>query len=342
MKKILWIFFLFLLVGNAQAVPSATLSIAPSAAAGTTITAADENDRNGDVSTWANAHDHNDIDQVGNTLAVGDAATGNKTIQANNADVNKPHIRYNDSSDMWVISGDGSNSVSLQPVTGTDLTNNTIRWGNGTTGNKDIGANNADASKPFIRYDDTNDRWEVSHDGSTVQSLMVTTGASVNHRILPATAPLGAMLYANGNSWQLITVGSAGQAIRSRSGIPTWESWTPGMGTFTRDVSLAAGDQAITGVGFEPSSVTIVCNVSSAAATSIGFGTEAASSALINRHSESANVWGTGATIISMVSGVGTEGNATLNTLDDNGFTLSWTKVGSPTGTASCRYIAYR
>lgn len=142
----------------------------------TTITASDENTRNTSITTWANAHDHNDIDATANTLAVGDAAAGNKTIQANNAD----------------------------------------------------------ASKPYIRYDDTNDRWVLSPNGTAIESIVVVTGAAIGHRIFPSTAPLGDMLYANGNSWQLITAGSNGNMLTMDGNIPGWST------TISPDITITS------------------------------------------------------------------------------------------------------
>ena len=59
------------------------------------------------MSTKFNAHDHNDIDQTANTLNVGDAVAGDKTITANNADTNKPYLKYDDTNNYWVFSDDG-------------------------------------------------------------------------------------------------------------------------------------------------------------------------------------------------------------------------------------------
>ena len=98
--------------------PSTTLSVSPSAVDATTITASDENTRNSAITTTYNAHDHNDIDQTANTLAIGDATAGNKTITANNADTNKPYIRYDDTNDRWVSSRDGTTVESVVILTG--------------------------------------------------------------------------------------------------------------------------------------------------------------------------------------------------------------------------------
>ena len=118
MKILVFVLFLFF-PAIAQSAPSTTVSITPSAVDASTITASDVNTRNSAISIWANVHYHNDIDQAGNTLAVGDATAGNKTIQANNADTNKPFIRYDDTNDRWVISRDGSAVSTIIEVTGT-------------------------------------------------------------------------------------------------------------------------------------------------------------------------------------------------------------------------------
>lgn len=117
MRKYLFIFFIFITT-NAFSAPNNTMSITPAASDGAVIQAADENTRNTAISTAYNAHDHNDIDQTGNTLAVGDATAGTKTIQANNADSNKPFIRYNDTTDVWESSRDGTTIERIVVVTG--------------------------------------------------------------------------------------------------------------------------------------------------------------------------------------------------------------------------------
>jgi len=95
--------------------PNNSMAILPVAVDGATITASDENSRNNVVSAAYNAHDHNDIDQTANTLNVGDAAAGDKTITAYNADTNKPYLKYDDTNNYWIVSTDGvAPSVVLQ------------------------------------------------------------------------------------------------------------------------------------------------------------------------------------------------------------------------------------
>ena len=76
-----------------------TLTIAPSATAGDTIRAADENDRSGDVSTWGNAHVHS----LSNSTEFGDGASGNKALCANAADATDACLRWDDTADRWVV-----------------------------------------------------------------------------------------------------------------------------------------------------------------------------------------------------------------------------------------------
>lgn len=55
------------------------------------------------------AHAQNtDTGTNSNTFSIGDGVAGNKDIIANNADVNKPRLRYNDTSNKWQFSNDGT------------------------------------------------------------------------------------------------------------------------------------------------------------------------------------------------------------------------------------------
>ena len=100
--------------------PSNSMSITPVASDGGTIEASDENARNNEVSSKFNAHSHTDITQLGNTVKLGDGTTGNKTIQANNTDTNKPFLRWDDTNNVWVISINGTDSSVIASLSGTN------------------------------------------------------------------------------------------------------------------------------------------------------------------------------------------------------------------------------
>jgi hypothetical protein len=116
----------------AHAAPDSTLSITPAAVSGTTITAADENDRNNDIVTWANSHDHNDIDQTANTLNIGDGTAGDKTITGNAADSPDRSLKWDDTDDQWEIQQNSTTYQAILVASGTiDLTNNGVVVGRG-------------------------------------------------------------------------------------------------------------------------------------------------------------------------------------------------------------------
>jgi len=48
-----------------------------------------------------------------NTFSVGDGASGNKILQANNADANKPKLRYNDTGNVWEFSNNGIDFAAM-------------------------------------------------------------------------------------------------------------------------------------------------------------------------------------------------------------------------------------
>lgn len=117
-------------------------------------------------------------------------------------------------------------------------------------------------------------------------------------------------------------------------------------GSFTRDISTASGTQAITGVGFQPTHIIFIGATGAtnkAGSTSItgdsGLGNRsnyAAFSGADVEYGDATNglVLCMGATPDqSYVSGI---------SYDSDGFTLTWVKQGSPTGTANITYLAMK
>jgi len=115
------------------------------------------------------------------------------------------------------------------------------------------------------------------------------------------------------------------------------------VGSFDRDLTLAAGAQAVTGLGFRPSSVIFFVGFGGTAAACIGASTLAFDRVIMNVHDESANQWsGSAAQSIFLTTGVGIESRANLTTFDIDGFTVAWTKGGAPSGTVTCMFIAFK
>ena len=115
------------------------------------------------------------------------------------------------------------------------------------------------------------------------------------------------------------------------------------LGSITRDISLTS-TQAVTGFGYQPKFVRIWGAIGDTTSSSDG-GSDGTNHYTI--YSPNFNTPATGK------YGVGTTGaliflidasNYTIGTLsmDADGFTITWTKTGSPTGTATMFYLGYR
>jgi hypothetical protein len=114
--------------------------------------------------------------------------------------------------------------------------------------------------------------------------------------------------------------------------------------TFTRDMSTASGTQAITGVGFRPRAVVFI--TSRAAGTSqncVGLDDGTTPIGIFDNHNATADTWGIDTSFSLVVLAGGSDynqGKITAYGLD--GFTITWTKTGSPTGTNTFAALCFR
>lgn len=118
------------------------------------------------------------------------------------------------------------------------------------------------------------------------------------------------------------------------------------MKVFTRDMTAASGDVSYTGIGFIPTFITIVAGAEGSAAASWGAYDGTTQNCIRQipvtdasglAHMEQA------ATIIHLKpSTAANQQTAIVKTFDADGFTLTWTKTGTPTGTANLMAICYR
>lgn len=121
----------------------------------------------------------------------------------------------------------------------------------------------------------------------------------------------------------------------------TAPEWSGGfkIGNFTRDLTAATGDVSTTGVGFKPNLVIFFLNVNGQFQFSIYFAVSASSHGGVN--TSAAGIFYSGGYLRAYIDGSNYH-QAVLKTMDTDGFTLTWTKTGSPTGTATINYIALR
>jgi len=115
----------------------------------------------------------------------------------------------------------------------------------------------------------------------------------------------------------------------------------------TRDMTASSGDVSYTGVGFVPALIILLAAIDSAGSTmSVGFADklDGAGGAICDAScGASASSWWTGDGFCYLVTtGSTTRQVGILKTFDADGFTVTWTKTGSPTGTADLKFICFR
>ncbi len=117
------------------------------------------------------------------------------------------------------------------------------------------------------------------------------------------------------------------------------------LGVFTKNLADASGLQSITGVGFMPVLVFFLgirYDVSSPE-VSIGFDDVSQHFGIANNHEISPNNWAQlTVSALDFRQGIGNTHDMKLNSLDADGFTVSWTKAGAPSGNARIFYLAMR
>ena len=112
-------------------------------------------------------------------------------------------------------------------------------------------------------------------------------------------------------------------------------------GTITRDVSAANGDVATAGVGFTPKYVTFNAVKDASTEHSEGFYAASAQNCF---SSYGANLTTNGGKCVAYFDKANTANfaRAILSATGADGFTLTWTKAGSPVGTFTIYYTAFR
>lgn len=115
------------------------------------------------------------------------------------------------------------------------------------------------------------------------------------------------------------------------------------IGSFTRDLTTVTGTQDVTGVGFDPTAMVFFGGINSTPTMSVGFDNASARMVVYDNSFGSAGTYGidTGFSIVALQA-AGAQQVATVQSLIPDGWRLAWTKFGSPTGTATFGYMAFR
>ena len=109
----------------------------------------------------------------------------------------------------------------------------------------------------------------------------------------------------------------------------------------TKVMTSAAGNVSYTGVGFKP---TAIFGLFYGPGTSThGFGIiDKTTASGVGMNGSGVAYQDSPTTVFLLSPGSGVAFNATLVSLDSDGFTLNWTKVGSPTGTSQLAFLCFR
>ena len=113
------------------------------------------------------------------------------------------------------------------------------------------------------------------------------------------------------------------------------------VSSFTRDTATASGTQAITGVGVQPSGVTFFTTVPATSKASWGVDDGTRPRGLYDFHGETSDTYNlTTANSIVLRDNVSNFYEGRVTAWGADGFTITWTKTGSPTGTATIAFKA--
>jgi len=111
------------------------------------------------------------------------------------------------------------------------------------------------------------------------------------------------------------------------------------VGSATHDISTV-GDQAIASVGFTPKLVIVFAAVDATAQMSFGLTDGTVNGGISDDNASSAGTYIPITQLINMrVNGSTTFASASWKSFDADGFTITWSKTGSPTGTCTFKYL---
>jgi hypothetical protein len=114
------------------------------------------------------------------------------------------------------------------------------------------------------------------------------------------------------------------------------------VGSFTRDLSLASGSVAYTGVGFKPRAIIFIGAIAAVVGGATWGAFDGTNNQAIRAQTTAGQFSLANNSAFEIIISGGNLQTATVSALGDDGFTLAYTKTGTPTGTATIKYIALR
>ena len=161
-----------------------------------------------------------------------------------------------------------------------------------------------------------------------------------------ATDPIwdaaGDTVYGTGANTAAKLAAGAANLKKFMNAAGTAPEWANGIkvGTFTRDMAAASGNVGYTGVGFKPSCILLVGGITGTYVYTIGLSDGTNLNVAYYTAADTIAIHGDTYIIAAYPSGAGQLG--ALAAMGADGFTLTWTKDGNPTGTLRGNYVAFR
>lgn len=161
----------------------------------------------------------------------------------------------------------------------------------------------------------------------------------------------GDLYYSDGDRFIRLPIGTEGQVLKIVSGVPAWAADTDTdtllqskIITATRDLSAASGDVAYTGVGFQPAAIVAVSGIGGGGNGNISIADSFAAEANLYSNAGGDSIWSASALyfMVAMVTYPTAFQTAVVKQYDADGFTLTWTKTGLPTGTFTMQFLCFR
>lgn len=131
------------------------------------------------------------------------------------------------------------------------------------------------------------------------------------------------------------------QTLIKNQGLDTTTRLSSKVITATRDMTAASGDVAYTGVGFTPTSMQVQIMLNGVAKISTGFVDSSRAIKGVMTYGDSAVLYDT-SNYLGFDTASGQRQAFTVKSYDSDGFTLTWTKTGSPTGTITINFLCFR
>lgn len=123
--------------------------------------------------------------------------------------------------------------------------------------------------------------------------------------------------------------------------IPLGNSGVSAIDNTSYDLSSASGDLTISGLAFMPSLVIFIAGMDGSKVASWGYD-NGTSKFTIGYQGTSAVFGIDGGNSLRMITSIGNSQSGHITSFTSDGFVMSFTKAGSPTGTATISYLAFK